>query len=259
MTMSRVLPGLLIGSLLIAGTGHAQPKPAADLVRAQTSDQFTDLEALYKQIHSHPELSLREEQTSARLAKEMKQLGFAVTTKVGGHGLVCIFKNGDGPTVMVRTDMDALPVIEQTGVPYASKVRTRDKYGNEVGVMHACGHDMHMTCWIGTAKSLLALKDRWKGTLMFLAQPAEEIGTGARLMLEDGLYKRFTKPDYAIALHCDSRLQAGHVSYSDGLAMANVDSVEIIVKGRGGHGAAPHTAIDMVSTPVRMLGSIVGQ
>jgi hippurate hydrolase len=239
--------------LLLAGPGAAQSRPDRAAVRANIDECFTDLESLYKHIHSHPELSLREEQTSIRLAKEMKELGFDVTTKVGVHGLVCIYKNGDGPTVMVRTDMDALPVTEQTGVPYASKVRTRDRFGNEVGVMHACGHDMHMTCWIGVAKTLLALKDRWSGTLMFIAQPAEEIGTGARLMLEDGLYKRFAKPDYALALHCDSRLQAGHVSYSDGLAMANVDSVEIVVKGRGGHGAAPHTTIDPIVLAARMI------
>src|SRR4029077_11266771 len=138
--------------------------------------------------------------TSARLAAGLKKLGFNVTTKFGATGVVGVFENGQGPTVLVRTDMDALPVTEATGVSYASKVRTRDKNDNEVGVMHACGHDMHMTCWVGTARLLVALKDHWKGTLVFIGQPAEEIGTGARLMLEAGLYKKFPKPDYGLAL-----------------------------------------------------------
>jgi len=222
-------------------------------IQSEIQGNYSHLEGLYKYIHSHPELSYKEEQSAARLAKEMKAIGFDVTQNVGGHGLVCVFKNGAGPTVLVRTDMDALPVVEKTGVPYASKVRMRDKNGNDVGVMHACGHDMHMTCWVGTAKTLVALKDRWQGTLLFIAQPAEEVGAGARMMLDDGLYKRFPKPDYAMALHCDSRLQAGHINFTEGLAMANVDSVEIIVKGKGGHGAAPHTTIDPIVLAARMI------
>src|SRR5437870_2792783 len=142
------------------------------------------LESLYKHFHQHPELSLQEVQTSARLTKELREIGFEVTTNVGGHGIVGVLKNGAGPTVLVRTDMDALPVVEQTGLPYASKVRARDKNGNDVGVMHACGHDMHMTCWVGTARVLAGMRERWQGTLIFIAQPAEEIGTGARLMLD---------------------------------------------------------------------------
>src|SRR5262249_4527893 len=149
------------------------------------------LEALYKHIHSHPELSLQEVQTAARLAKELKAVGFEVTEKVGSTGIVGVLKNGKGPTVLVRTDMDALPVTEKTGLPYASKERGRDRQGNEVGIMHACGHDMHMTCWVGTARTLASMKDRWQGTLIFIGQPAEEIGTGARLMMQDKLYERF--------------------------------------------------------------------
>src|SRR5207245_1197805 len=140
----------------------------------------------------------------------------------GGTGVVGVLSNGKGPTVLVRTDMDALPVTEKTGVPYASTVRVRDKSDNEVGVMHACGHDMHMTCWVGTARVLAALKDRWKGTLVFIGQPAEEIGTGARLMLEAGLFKKFPKPDYCLALHCDANTAVGKVAYTEGLALANV-------------------------------------
>src|SRR5262249_35574976 len=142
---------------------------------------------------------------------------------------------------------------EQTGVPYASKAIARDRTGREVGVMHACGHDIHMTCWVGTARVLASMKDRWHGTLMFIGQPAEEIGTGARVMLADGLFKRFPKPDYCLALHCDSQLEYGHVQYTEGLAMANVDTVEILVKGKGGHGAAPHTTIDPVVLSARII------
>ncbi len=158
-----------------------------------------------------------------------------------------------GPTVLVRTDMDALPVVERTGLPYASKVRTRDKNGNDIGVMHACGHDMHMTCWVGTARALARLKDRWQGTIVFLGQPAEETGSGARLMLEDGLFTRFPRPDYCLALHCDGRSPYSTVTFTEGLALANVDSVDITVRGKGGHGAAPHTTIDPVVLAARII------
>ena len=162
------------------GRFRLSPSGLPPLTSSLTGD-YDRLEKLYKHLHTHPELSFQEEQTAARLAKELKELGFEVTEKVGGHGVVGVLKNGKGPTVLVRTDMDALPVEEQTGLPYASKVRARDKDGNEVGVMHACGHDMHMTCWVGTARVLAALKDHWQGTLVFIGQPAEEIGTGARV------------------------------------------------------------------------------
>jgi hippurate hydrolase len=187
------------------------------------------------------------------MAKELRELGFDVTAKVGGHGVVGILKNGDGPTILVRTDLDALPVVEKTGLPYASKVRTLDRARNDVGVMHACGHDMHMTCWCGTAKVLAGMKERWKGTLIFLGQPAEEVGSGARTMLADGLFKRFPKPDYCLALHCDGTHPHGHIAFTEGLALANVDSVDIIVKGKGGHGAAPHTTIDPVVIAARIV------
>jgi hippurate hydrolase len=232
--------------------GEALKERAAEIEK-RVADDYPRLEAFYKQLHTHPELSLQEESTAARLARELKGLGFEVTEKVGKHGVVGVLRNGPGPTVLVRTDMDALPVVEQTGLPYASKERTRDKNGNEVGVMHACGHDMHMTCWTGTARVLAGLKDRWHGTLVFIGQPAEEIGTGARLMLEDGLYKRFPKPDYCLALHCEGRTSCGHVAFTEGLALANVDSVDIVVKGRGGHGAAPHTTVDPVVLAARIV------
>ena len=224
----------------------------ADVQRCIAAE-FGRLEALYKHLHANPELSLQEARTSARLARELREAGFEVTENVGGHGVVGVLKNGDGPTVLVRTDMDALPVIERTGLPYASKVRTRDKNGNEVGVMHACGHDMHMTCWVGTARVLATLKDHWKGTLVFIGQPAEEIGAGARLMLGAGLLKKFPRPDYGLALHCAANLPAGSVAYTEGLAMANVDSVDILVRGKGGHGAAPHTTVDPIVIAARIV------
>jgi hippurate hydrolase len=196
---------------------------------------------------------LREARTSARLARELKEIGFDVTERVGGHGVVGVLKNGDGPTVMVRTDMDALPVIERTGLPYASKVRTRDKNENEVGVMHACGHDMHMTVWTGAARVLAKMKASWKGTLVFIGQPAEEVGAGARMMLEAGLFTKFPRPDYALALHCAANLPAGSVAYSEGMVTANVDMLDLIVHGKGGHGAAPHTTVDPIVLAARIV------
>jgi amidohydrolase len=241
-------------------TGDEKPRLSGDTtkeraaeVRKRISAELPDLDALYKDLHSHPELSLHEGRTAARLAKELRAAGFEVTEKVGGHGVVGVLRNGKGPTVLVRTDMDALPVTEATGLSYASKVRTRDKDQNEVGVMHACGHDMHMTCWTGTARVLATLKDRWQGTLVFIGQPAEEVGAGARMMLAAGLFKDFPKPDYALALHCAGNLPYGSIAYTEGLALANVDSVDIVVHGKGGHGAAPHTTIDPVVIAARIV------
>jgi amidohydrolase len=223
------------------------------LIKAQIAKNYPSLESLYKHLHLHPELSLQEEKTAERLAHEMSEIGFDVTTKVGGHGLVCLLRNGQGPTILIRTDMDALPVVEETGLPYASKVRARDKLGNDVGVMHACGHDMHMTCWVGTARSLAAMKNSWQGTLMFIAQPAEESGSGAGNMLKDGLFERFPKPNFGLALHCDHRSAYGTVTYTEGLAMANVDSVDITVRGKGGHGAIPQLTVDPIVLAARII------
>lgn len=246
---------LVLATVLTADPPQGKQSVAdrSAIIRAKLATEYDSLETLYKELHTNPELSSKEVQTAGRMAKQLTTLGFEVTTGVGGTGVVGLLKNGPGPVVMVRTDLDALPITEATGVPYASKVRTRDKNGNEVGAMHACGHDMHMTCWVGTARVLASMKDRWSGTLMFIGQPAEETGAGARTMLEDGLFTRFPKPDYALALHCDARMQAGRLAYSDGLALANVDSVDIVVKGRGGHGSAPHTAIDPVVLAARIV------
>ncbi len=181
--------------------------------------------ALYKYLHANPELSFQEENTAKRVAKELQDAGFEVTEKVGGHGIVALMKNGEGPTVMLRTDLDALPVEEQTDLPYASKVTATEQNGQQVSVMHACGHDIHMTAFVGAARALAQQRDQWQGTLMMIGQPAEERGAGARLMLEDGLFKRFPRPDYNLALHANANLPAGQVSLVSGWAMANVDSV----------------------------------
>ncbi|MFL5242945.1 MAG: amidohydrolase [Gemmataceae bacterium] len=223
------------------------------LVNEALAPEVENLQTLYKSLHSHPELSLQEEKTAARMAGELKKLGFEVTEKVGGFGVVGVLKNGVGPTIMVRTDLDALPVVEKTGLPYASKERGRDKDGNDVGIMHACGHDMHMTCWVGTARVLTKLKDHWQGTLVFIGQPAEEVGKGARSMLEDGLFKRFPRPDYCLALHCDPVRPHGSIAYTDGMALANVDAVEITVRGKGGHGAWPHMTVDPIVLSARII------
>jgi amidohydrolase len=255
------LPPLLatfVWASLAAAAGVAQTPskewaPRVDAVKKRIDAELVNLEALYKQLHTHPELAFQEERTSARIAKELRALGFDVTTEVGGHGVVGVLKNGAGPTVMVRADMDGLPVTETTGLPFASKVRVRDKDGIEVGTMHACGHDMHMTCLVGTARTLASMKDQWKGTLVFIGQPAEEVGGGARRMINDGLFKRFPRPDYCLGLHCDARKPFGHVSYAEGLLCANVDTVDITVLGKGGHGSAPHTTIDPIVIAARIV------
>jgi amidohydrolase len=244
---------MLVFALTTIGSAADKASPQEGPVRAKIAAELPALKELYEQLHAHPELSNEEEQTAARLARELKALGFEVATGVGGHGVVGVFKNGPGPTVLVRTDMDALPVTEKTGLPYASKVRARDKEGKEVGVMHACGHDLHMASWVGTARVLTALKDRWQGTLVFIGQPAEEIGAGARRMLADGLFKRFPRPDYCLGLHCDPRIAHGEIIYAEGALMANTDHLDIVVRGRGGHGAAPHNTIDPIVLAARIV------
>jgi amidohydrolase len=256
--MALMVLTLLLGSpLLLSGAGGARAgetlRTRKEAVEKIIDKEDESLQALYKHLHTHPELSYQEEKTAARLAKELRDLEIEVTEKIGGHGVVGILRNGKGPTVLVRTDMDALPVVERTGVPYASTVRTRDKAGNEVGVMHACGHDMHMTCWVGVVRTLVRLKDQWQGTVVFIGQPAEEVGAGARKMLSDGLFTKFPRPDFALALHCDPQRQVGEIGYTEGLAMANVDTIDIIVYGKGGHGAAPHTTIDPIVLSARII------
>jgi amidohydrolase len=205
-----------------------------------------ELLGLYRHLHGHPELSFQEVETARRIAAEFEAAGAAVTTGVGRLGVVGVLRNGRGPTVLVRTDLDALPVTEATGLAYASRVTAKDDEGNTVGVMHACGHDLHMTSLVGTARWLADHKDRWNGTVLLIGQPAEEKIGGAKEMLADGLYTRFPKPDGALALHVAHDLEAGKVGYRSGPAMAGSLSVDIVVRGRGGHGAMPHATVDPV-------------
>lgn len=232
------------------------PLAHADELRDAVTAQMPSLMEIYRDLHSNPELSFQEFRTAKKLADEARKLGFEVTEKVGRTGVVAVMKNGDGPTVMLRADMDALPVVEQTGLPFASKVKATTPEGIETGVMHACGHDTHMTGWVGAARYLSANKDKWSGTLVMILQPAEEIGSGARAMLDDGLYTRFPKPEYVFAFHDAAGVPAGMVGYSSGFALANVDSVDIIVKGIGGHGAYPHTTKDPVVLASRIVTSL---
>ncbi len=195
---------------------------------------YPDLEKLYIDLHAHPELSYREMQTSAKIAGRLRRLGYEVTEKVGRTGVVAVLRNGPGPTVAIREDMDALPVLERTGLAYASKVTATNSSGETVPVMHACGHDVHMTSLVGAATLLAQSKGRWRGTLLLISQPAEETGSGARAMIGDGLFTRFARPDFLIGLHDSAKLPAGKISWVAGYFRANVDSVDVTIYGRGG-------------------------
>jgi amidohydrolase len=234
---------------MFAGYAVAQQTP-----QALADAELPSLLTIYKDIHSHPELSGREERTSVIITKELRAVGCEVTEHLGkysrpeikGYGVVGVMKNGPGPTVLVRTDMDALPVEEQTGLPYASTVTTKNDKGDEVHVMHACGHDAHMSAFIGTARALAKLKNQWHGTIVFVGQPAEEALGGARALLADGLYTKFPKPDFALGFHDRAEMEIGHLGVAEGYTYANVDSVNITVRGVGGHGAYPHKTKDPV-------------
>jgi len=215
----------------------------------------------YKNLHTTPELSHREEKTSAFVAGELRKLGFTVTERIGkyenaqwsGYGVVGVLRNGPGPTVLVRTELDALPVEEKTGLAYASQVKSKNDAGLDVSVMHACGHDIHMTSFLGTAKMLTELKSRWSGTLIMLGQPAEETGDGANAMLRDNLYANFPKPDFAIALHDKPELETGKVGYTPGYAMASATSIDIKIRGIGGHGSAPEATKDPIVVAAQVV------
>jgi hippurate hydrolase len=242
------VPALL--SCLAPQDPHAAPEGA---IAAWVEALLDEMEHLYRELHAHPELSFAEQQTAARVAEAWSAAGLSVTTRVGGHGVVAVLENGAGPTLMLRCDMDALPLEEATGLPFASKVRTTLPDGQQVGVMHACGHDVHMASLIGTVRVLAAHRDRWRGRLVCIGQPAEERGSGARAMLGDGLFERFGKPDFALALHVSPTLPAGSIGFVEGYAMANVDSVDITVFGRGGHGAYPHRTIDPIVQAAQLV------
>ena len=242
----------LVNSSLTHAANNSAASNNANAVQAT----LPELLALYKDLHQTPELSSVEFNTAKKLAKKAQALGFDVTEKVGGTGVVAVLKNGKGPTVLIRADMDALPVKEQTGLTFASKVTTTTEEGQQAHVMHACGHDTHMTTWYGTAKLLSENKANWSGTLVMILQPAEERGRGAKDMLADGLYTRFPKPDYALAFHNSASLKAGVIGYTPSYTFANVDSVNIDVKGVGGHGAYPHATKDPIVLGSRIVGAL---
>ena len=230
---------------------------------AQSSTAFREVDtaypeahALYLDLHQHPELSSQESHTAAKLASRLRALGFEVTEHFGGTGIVAILKNGSGPTIMLRTDLDALPVEEKTGLPYASKVHAKDERGQDVSVMHACGHDMHMASFVGAAAIMAHTIDSWHGTLMLIGQPAEETITGARRMIEAGLFKKFPKPDVGVALHVSNLYPAGKIGISPGNRFASSDSIRIRIYGKGGHGSAPHSTIDPIVIAARLVLSL---
>jgi hippurate hydrolase len=237
---------------------------AADQTPTKLADQeLPSLLKIYQDIHSNPELSGQEQRTSAILAKELKAAGCEVTDHIGkyetagltGYGVVGLMKNGDGPVVLVRTDMDALPVEEETGLPYASKVVAKNEAGEEVHVMHACGHDVHIATFVGVARALGQLKGQWHGTIVFVGQPAEEAFGGAKAMLKDGLYQRFPKPNYALGFHDNAQLEIGRIGVTSGYTYANVDSIDVTIPGIGGHGAYPHRTKD----PIVLSAEIINQ
>jgi amidohydrolase len=245
----------LAAGLAVAPLGVLAQTPGAGSlandVDAHIARHYTAVESLYKDIHASPELAFEEKLTAAKLAKELRALGFEVTEGIGKTGVVGLLRNGAGPTIMVRTELDALPMEEKTGLPYASKVKTT-YLGKETFVAHSCGHDLHMASWVGTAKTLVGLKDRWKGTLMFVAQPAEEVLGGAKAMLLDGLFSRFGKPNAAFALHTWP-VAHGVVGFNTGPVTSNADAFEVAFKGRGAHGSAPDKSIDPVMIASRFV------
>lgn len=246
----------MLRSLLLTGPLLATLPAAADPVRDATAREMPALMTLYRELHASPELSGAEVKTAARLAAEARKAGYTVTEKVGGTGVVAVLRNGDGPVMLIRADMDGLPVTEETGLPFASKVRGKTPEGVESGFMHACAHDTHMAAWIGTLRNLADMKDKWRGTLVMVAQPAEESGLGAQAMLDDGLYTRFPRPDYAIAFHNSAALPAGVVGIRSGPTFANVDTVDVLVKGVGGHGAYPATTRDPIVLGARIVSAL---
>lgn len=249
---SRIL--MLVSCVLFSCTGTCPAEsPTADAWLEKNLAKHLDL---YRWLHANPELSLQEKNTSAKIAAAWRELGFTVTTDVGGHGVVAILKNGTGPTLMLRCDLDALPVSETTPLPFASTVVALNEDGTNTGVMHACGHDVHMTNLTAVGGYLAETKDQWRGTLMLIAQPAEEQGKGAKAMLDDGLFKRFNKPDFALAMHVRSDRPTGTVVIRSGFSQANVDSVDITMRGRGGHGSAPETTIDPIVQAADLVMSL---
>lgn len=243
---------MLLGLLAFAGSGASQTAWTTPTT-AEVDAIYPDIEALYIDLHQNPELAFQEAQTAAKLAARVKALGYEVTTGVGQTGIVAVMRNGPGPTVMLRTELDALPVEEKTGLPFASKVVVKNASGQSIPVMHACGHDIHMAAWTGTARLMAEHKDRWHGTLEMVGQPAEESGSGASAMLRDGLFTRFPRPDFALSLHDDDTMPAGTIGYHPGPFRALSDGVTIVVHGRGGHAAMPMNTVDPIVLAARIV------
>lgn len=246
--IAAVLATLIASTAIAAPLNVLATKKAVD---AQLDRDYPQLDALYKDIHTHPELGFQEVQTAAKLAKEMRALGFTVTEGVAKTGVVAILKNGDGPKILVRTELDALPMEEKTGLPYASRAQTTWN-GDTVFIAHSCGHDIHMAAWVGTARALVALKAQWKGTLVFVAQPSEETVSGAKAMLDDGFIEKFGKPDYGFALHVGPGA-AGEVYYKAGVLTSTSDALDVTFNGRGGHGSMPSATIDPIMMASRFV------
>lgn len=255
--MKTRLSRLAIAAILLSAlpAAHAaSPAALSTQVSSRIDAMYPWLDGVYKDLHAHPEIAFQEARTAGKLAAEMRKLGFEVTEKVGKTGVVAIYRNGPGPLVLVRTELDGLPMEEKTGLPYASHAHAQSD-GRDTFVAHSCGHDIHMASWLGAARTLVELKSQWSGTLMFVGQPAEEIVSGARAMLDDGLFKRFGKPDYAFALH-SWPLAYGTVGYNAGPVSSNSDALEIVFKGRGGHGSAPDKTIDPIAIAARFVTDV---
>jgi hippurate hydrolase len=242
----------LLGLLAFAGSGASQTAWTTPST-AEVDAVYPDIDALYIDLHRNPELAFQEVQTAAKLATLARSFGYEVTTGVGRTGIVAVMRNGGGPTAMLRTELDALPVEEKTGLPFASKVVVKSAAGESTAVMHACGHDIHMAAWAGTARLMADHKDRWHGTLVLVGQPAEESGLGASAMLKDGLFTRFPRPDFALSLHDDDTMQAGTIGYHAGPFRAMSDGVTIVVHGRGGHAAMPMNTVDPIVLAARIV------
>ena len=240
--------------IVLTGLSAAAPLTAPAATSSQeVNDAYAPAYKLYVDLHQHPELSGSETQTAAKVAAALKAQGYTVTEHVGGTGVVAILKNGAGPTIMLRTELDALPVEEKTGLPYASKVHSKDPNGRDVSVGHMCGHDVHMSALVATGAIMAHSKDSWHGTLMLVGQPAEETIAGAKAMIKDGLFTRFPRPDAALALHVGNDLPAGQIGIVAGSYSTNADSIRITIYGKGGHGSAPHTAVDPIVTAARTI------
>jgi amidohydrolase len=252
MAFKSITLGFLLTAATLPVTAFADDTLREDIA----ADYDANLESLFTHFHQNPELSFLESSTATRLASEIKAFGYDVTEGVGGTGIVAVMKNGAGPTVMIRADMDGLPVKEDSGLSYASTAMQTDRDGVEKPVMHACGHDVHITSLVGAARQMAARKNQWSGTLVLIGQPAEELISGARAMLEDGLYTRFPKPDYALGFHVSAGMPSGRVEVAQGIAMSSSDSVDIIVKGVGAHGASPHKGIDPVLVASQIVVSL---